>query len=469
MQTEIKEVQPHWEQRWDQRFNAEDPAQQEIVDLFDKGHTASYIMRKTYLTRYYIKQILCAAGRTGMFRKRNNSVINCTYLPAVASNCSTTVQYLLDQSCSPSSIQTSQSVSEKGTETSRTRNVYTLTPKDIQKILDLFDEGHTCCYIMQETSVSVHYIKQLLLAAGRTFRGRNQKKYDALRPTVLKLFEQGWSLRAIRDRVRTSQFKVKNILRNAGLPPKTRLAKRSALQSTGYNNHDDTAMILDQNNLQLLPNSCCGKRSNPEEFGHQLDPLAEDLLLSKSPGEARAAGASILLDDGQRGYPTENVGLCQKETGIAQDRSVAENQKGMDIPDVGFDTGITPGQLISDQREKKEEILQYSSASPDECVAAASEMPLLPPDNATMRCSSARYQCQTCRLYWDDEKDFLLHLADKEHEQLCFAGVFLYCTGCKFRTRKPATMGAHIVKYQSQNALQDCSMHCIKLSTDLLV
>ncbi|XP_055344215.1 uncharacterized protein LOC129592249 [Paramacrobiotus metropolitanus] len=373
---------------------------QEIVDLFDKGYSCSYIVRRANLSRPHIKQVLCAAGRTGIFRKRQNGSDDGANLPKVVKSRSTTVRQLLDQLRSTSSIQGSQAVPKKETEIFKT--ACNLTPASKQYILDLFDQGHTCCYIMEKTNMSGYDIGQVLGAAGRTFAEQNPKRYDALRPVVLRLFEQGWSLRAIKRKCAgNSPFRVEKILMDASLTPKSRPAATSPLQS----HHE---------------------------------------------GGASGAGTAltILLEDGQCGCSSKETGLYQEAAGIAQDRS-----------DIGCGTDTPPGQF-SEQGKQEEEIVEHSTISPDRCARAASEIPLLPPDNPSTSGRSARYQCQICRLHWDEEKDFLLHLADKEHEQLLASRIFLYCTGCKFKTRKPGTMGRHIVKYQSQNALQDC-MHSI--------
>ncbi|XP_055350297.1 uncharacterized protein LOC129596915 isoform X2 [Paramacrobiotus metropolitanus] len=221
MQTDLVQRQPNSEQRRNQRLDAEDGSElippsfspgysassirnsrdqptnemasvikrqvceltaeekQEIVDLFDEGYSESYIMRKASMSRYNIKQVLYAAGRRGRFIKRNTSVNDGAHASTTVQVCLLTVRSMLERSYWGSSIQRSQDVPEKEKETGKMRDPDNLTPEDKQEIVDLFDKGHTCCYIIQKTNVSGYYIRQLLSAAGRTFRERKQKRRPA--------------------------------------------------------------------------------------------------------------------------------------------------------------------------------------------------------------------------------------------------------------------------------------------------
>ncbi|XP_055344250.1 uncharacterized protein LOC129592282 [Paramacrobiotus metropolitanus] len=292
---------------------------QEIVDLFDKGYPGSYIMRKANLSRYSIKQVLCAAGRTGMFRERDNSVDYCTH-PQVNAKCrSDANQHLLNPL---SSIETSQGAPGKESETVKTRDMYNITPDVIQEILDLFDQGHSCSHIIRRTNVSRYYIKQLLCAAGRNFRERNQMRYDALRPVVLDLFKQGWSHHAIKKHVKAKMFWVGKIIKDAGLMLKTRSPREkpprvqpSPLKSAGVDKNV-IVMIKKQDGVWRVSR---GQKRKEPWIGSQLDwTAAEDVRndTSSSGSEARSI-MSIALDDLQgKTYstPPKMYGLARKTT-----------------------------------------------------------------------------------------------------------------------------------------------------------
>ncbi|XP_055355585.1 uncharacterized protein LOC129600931 [Paramacrobiotus metropolitanus] len=129
-----------------------------------------------------------------------------------------------------------------------------------------------------------------------------------------------------------------------------------------------------------------------------------------------------------------------------------------DIPEMGANTGTITLPLPSSEIP----LVPNSSSVPTPCTGTTCETGSLPPANAVVNSGDgARYQCRICRFSCEDEAAFLLHLADAEHARLFAAGDFLYCTGCKFKTRKPATMGQHIVKYQSQRTLQTSNMHSV--------
>ncbi|XP_055344249.1 uncharacterized protein LOC129592279 isoform X2 [Paramacrobiotus metropolitanus] len=143
---------------------------------------------------------------------------------------------------------------------------------------------------------------------------------------------------------------------------------------------------------------------------------------------------------------------CMSSEGLQQPYHPSEHISEAGI-DVETDTIQFPSSEIS--------VHPTSSTSLSRFREANSEMLLLSPENATTSSVRARYQCHICRLSCEEEDAFLLHLAEKQHAELFATGVFLYCTRCKFKTRKPATMGKHIVKYQSQSTLQTSDIHSV--------
>ncbi|XP_055344298.1 uncharacterized protein LOC129592312 [Paramacrobiotus metropolitanus] len=350
------------------------------------------------------------------------------------------------QTSSAPRIPRSQCGEKKKSGNINTRYMYELTPKEKHEVVDLFDNGHSCSHIMQKTNLSVYSVKQILGAAGRAviFRKWDQDRYNALRPVILELSKQGWSPRAITKRVKTSRLWVDKILKDAG-PSETPPVRTSRSP----------------------------KRMNPW-MGRPRDPAFQDVHMSDSAGESSSTNR-ILLDDRDRQCQymrdtLEDTEISKEVTSIAEeatiDRNALGDHKTTDIPEICLKTDVPTEQHFSAQRKPQRKTMEYCSISADECAEIHSKIPLLPPENAYVDGPSGRYQCQICRLSWEKEEPFLLHLANREHEEICATGIFLYCTGCKFRTRKPATMGKHIIKYQSQTTPPNCSMHSVKMSTD---
>ncbi|XP_055344279.1 uncharacterized protein LOC129592299 [Paramacrobiotus metropolitanus] len=351
------------------------------------------------------------------------------------------------RTCSTSSIPRPQSVPKQKPGKVNPRDMYDMTWKEKQEIVHLFDNGRSCSHIMRKTKLSAHHIKNVLDAAGRTvvFRDYDRERYNTLRPVVLELFAQGWSPRAIGKHAQTSSLWVDKIIRDAGFTPETppaRMYRRT-------------------------------ERTNPW-IGGQPDSATRGVCSFDSASGSRVS-CSSLMETSQWQYKRTSdtkvyTGYCQEETSIAKDDALDRKAFGCheetSISEVNFKTPVPMEQYSSGHINPQSTIIEYSSLSADNYVEIPSEMPLLPAENANLDDFTARYLCRVCRLSWHEEEAFLLHLANKEHEQICTTGIFLYCTGCKFRTRKPATMGRHIVKYQSQTTPPNCSMHAIKLETD---
>ncbi|XP_055344256.1 uncharacterized protein LOC129592284 isoform X2 [Paramacrobiotus metropolitanus] len=432
----------------------------EIVDSFDIGFTCSYVMRKTNLSRNRIKQVLCAAGRTGMFSERDNNVGDCTNSATAVKCRSDANRHLLDHSCSTSSLEASQGAPGRESGTVKTRDMYNLTPDDNQEILDLFDQGHSCSYIMRRTNVSSCYIEQLLGIAGRTFRERNRKRYDALRPVVLELFKQGWSLHAIKKHVKAKMFWVGKIIRDAGLMPRTRTPREkptrvqpSPLKFTGLDKHV-IVTIKKQDGVWRVSR---GPKRREPRIGRHLDwTIAEDAHTDMpSSGNGMRSIISIALDDLQWKNicaTTEDGKPSQEETASADHTQTVNQEAGIALE-------IISKHVSQDQVKKEEKIIESSVITPGTCAENTSGTALFHEENTT---TGGRFQCQICSLSWDDEEPFLFHLADTVDEQFLATGIFLYCTGCKFKSRKPAKLGKHVIKYQSGAALQNCTLHAIK-------
>ncbi|XP_055344193.1 uncharacterized protein LOC129592239 [Paramacrobiotus metropolitanus] len=322
-------------------------------------------------------------------------------------------------------------------------NMYNLTPAERQEILDLYDNGHTCSHILRRTNLSIYHVKQLLCAAGRTasFRNRDQKRVE----------------NTIQEVSLTS--KTRPAILDAGLPSKTppvRICLSHCAIQNKYNEKQKTAAKRSR------------RKGRDPWIGRQPAQAAEGVRRSDSGDELPDAGVgiSILSDDEQCEFTTEDMERFAEKTGAAKHRSGPENITKTDILEVDIEKD-TAFRTSSVRRKIKEEIIEYSSTgciSPDKSVETASEIFGRPSEILSRSGRSARYHCQICRLSWDKEEAFLLHFTQKEHEQLFASGVFLYCTGCKFKTRKPVKMGRHIIDYQSQWELRDGSMHSVKIT-----
>ncbi|XP_055344191.1 uncharacterized protein LOC129592238 [Paramacrobiotus metropolitanus] len=326
------------------------------------------------------------------------------------------------------------------------QEMYDLTPTEKQEILNLFDNGRPCFEIMRKANLSRHCIKRVLAAAGRTvtFRKQDRKRYETLRPMVLELFKRGWSYLAITRQAETSMLWVKQIIREANLAP------RAPSES-----------------LRFRKNPVVRILRHPERrdswIGYDHAPASAGLPVSSSTSGFDAC-CSILLDDRHRRYTcatTENAEFPHQENGIAKKDSATRYHAKMDIAEDGIETDVAGEKLSSCRRSGRDEITEYSSTSPDRCMEVASEIPSLWSEHESMSGRTRRYECQMCRS-WDEGEAFLTHFSSAEHELLYANGTFLYCTGCKFKTRKPAKMGRHIIKYQSQNTQLKCNIHSVK-------
>ncbi|XP_055344310.1 uncharacterized protein LOC129592323 [Paramacrobiotus metropolitanus] len=334
--------------------------------------------------------------------------------------------------------------------------------------------GYNWTYIVRKANVSPYYIKRVLCAAGKTviFRESDQKRYGALRPVVLELFKQNWSLRAIQQQAKTSMVWVEKIIKDAGFtpPPKTlpghrplfmnyvAAATSSPQECADQNNHVSITTMEQDTAVSIWAISEYPKQKDLS-LQSQHDPVA---TVSHSASELFASN-SVFPDDRQRGYLSdtpENAESGQENNGIAEstteDRNAPSNHMELDIPEVSVELIESAEQFLPGCKIRQEE---YNTL-PDAYLENVSEMPLLHPQNSTSG-RRGRYQCQICCLSWGEDEAFLSHLADREHEQLSANGIFLHCTGCRFRSRKPETMGKHIIKYQSQSLLENCIMHSV--------
>ncbi|XP_055344258.1 uncharacterized protein LOC129592285 [Paramacrobiotus metropolitanus] len=229
-------------------------------------------------------------------------------------------------------------------------------------------------------------------------------------------------------------------------------------KSSDHDNHG-ARTITNQGAALRIPRP--KKRKNPR-VKREHDQTAQEDLPPQNAG-------SKLLDSS-----SDSLGImqCKNKRSTADDakvgleaiesrreaRSVSRNIMATNNLEASFKMNIPSEERFSDGRKQKEQIMGTR------CEGFAATIPLLQSGHAITNSCSGRYQCQACHLSWDDEEAFLLHLAGKEHVQLYGTGIFLYCTGCQFRTRKPAKMGRHIFKYQSQSALQNGDLHSVKLN-----
>ncbi|XP_055344252.1 uncharacterized protein LOC129592283 [Paramacrobiotus metropolitanus] len=307
---------------------------------------------------------------------------------------------------------------------------------------------------MSKTSVSSYCIRQQLCAAGRTAPERNQKKYGALRPVVLGLFKQGWSNHAIKKHVKARTSWVEEIIRDAGLTHQTRTTKSSPFKCTDHGKH---AIVTIKKRHGVWRISRREKRKAPWAG---LDwTIAEDAHTSATGNESRSI-MSIAMDNlywEEIRTAKEDAKLRKAKHGIAGGGSAVDGHKQTS----GSARELVPEQLSAGQVKQEDKVSEPSFMSPGRFAETPPVTVPFPEENSTM---SGRYQCQVCRLSWDNDEAFLLHLADKVHE-LRTAGNFLYCTGCKFRSRKPVKAGRHVIKYQSRSAWQNYSLHSVKALT----
>ncbi|XP_055344208.1 uncharacterized protein LOC129592248 [Paramacrobiotus metropolitanus] len=339
-----------------------------------------------------------------------------------------------------------------------------LTPEEKQEIVDLFDRGRTCSYLMAEFDLSRYTIKQVLRAAGRPaiLRKQDRKKFNELRLIVLQLLEQRWSLREIMHHTKAPRIWVKSVIKSAGSPLKTPFRRLISIDGSASTSSTSRSIVQDNQNtvtttkLDAILRDSRSAIKWDSGIGRHHDKVGhEDIPLQNSRNES-GAGASILSKNRQckDTCPATEIAVertTQEETDINKDRSAPGSQKKTDNSEAGFGTDIAFEQCPFGQRQQEEEITEYSNISSNRCVGSASAMTVFQSKNAVTRGSSGRYQCQICRLTYDEEKPFLLHLAGKEHERFYAAGIFLYCTACPFKTRKPSKMGRHITKYQLEN------------------
>ncbi|XP_055344190.1 uncharacterized protein LOC129592237 [Paramacrobiotus metropolitanus] len=423
------------------------------------------------------------------------------------------------QSCSTSSILKTQGVFEKIPRNSSVRDVYDIAPEIRKEIVDLFDKGLNRSDIMKRFCLFPYQFKQVLYAAGRTgfIREGDQKRYQLLRPLVLKRFKRGWPYQKISEHAKTNIALVDRILSSAGLIPKTQPGQSvtadvpvitSSLPSIKQKKNEAVSITKLQEMLGISgcpeeitsftrrppnpaaeeahpPNSANNATTNmfwlekllkedgltpelrprsfaagdtvatfplqfadhneaaaiterdarlrdllsPEKLidpctmtgnGHH-DPAAENWC-TPSPGSEVCGSTGILLNDRQCSelFPIEEDAMfCPKEGDNAYDPNVLKDRARADIVDVGVDMNIAPVQPLG-----------WPSITANRCMETAPELSLLQPDSASTSDLSQRFQCQICHLSWDEEEAFLLHLTNKEHEQLFAIRTFLYCTGC---------------------------------------
>ncbi|XP_055344241.1 uncharacterized protein LOC129592274 [Paramacrobiotus metropolitanus] len=365
---------------------------------------------------------------------------------------------------------------EKQTTSINTRH---LTQEEKLEIVDLFDKGCSCVHIMRKFSVSRHFIKRVLIAAGRTviFTEQDRQRYDALRPVVLRLFRQGWSFQMIAQRFKTSLLWVEMIVRAAGLTPETPPGRSVSVNGVPasssqlkfkWPNIIDIITIDEEDSAGQTPYT---PKTNDPCTVPQLNPTADGGHISNSEISSPADNNKMLCGNQPYKYKcptTENVELCHDINGIiAKDPSSPENVKEMRALGAAPERESAAESLSTGAVIQWVQMVEHPCASPDTFVETATEVSLLPPNSATVIGRSARYQCEICCFSSDEGEAFLLHLADKEHEQFCATGIFLHCTGCPFKTRKPATMGRHIITYQSQSAIymymQNVNMHSVRI------
>ncbi|XP_055350301.1 uncharacterized protein LOC129596919 [Paramacrobiotus metropolitanus] len=281
------------------------------------------------------------------------------------------------------------------------RDTSDLPPKKEQEIVDEFDNGRTCSYLMRKFGLSRHCIRQRLRAAGRPviFRERDRKRYEALRPTVLQLFQQRWSIRSIMRQTKTSRLLVQNIIENASSSlTKPRHRSRSIYE----------------------PASICSPSKSPAKDHRNVVTNQGAFVRKQRPNERRDPRNGRQQDQtAQEDVPSQN-----SKSALAE---VRRNQMEADILKAGFEIDTASEQRSLDQQKEDEKITEYSSISLNRCKGTASEISVCQSLNATPSRSSARYQCRMCHLIWDEQEAFLSHLAGTQHEQLCAAGIFLYC------------------------------------------
>ncbi|XP_055344269.1 uncharacterized protein LOC129592293 [Paramacrobiotus metropolitanus] len=321
------------------------------------------------------------------------------------------------QAFSTSGPQNYPSVLEKTTTDLHAWDIYNLTPAERQEILHLYDNGFTLSYILQKTNLSLYHLKRLLCAAGRTgkFRKGRRKRVD-------------------------------KIIQDAGLtldapPPRTFL-----LDSASQND-----------NIKKRNKWSRRRKWRDPWIGRPAVEAAGGASRPSSREGSRTAGDIISdVPDG------EETGRYTAETGTAKDRSAPKNHIKIPEADGKIDIEFQDSPVQNEQHQPITEGRSRDRIWPEESVFNASEPLLHPLRNPSISGHSARYQFQFCRLSWDEEEAFLLHPTEKDHEQLSATGNFLYCTGCKFKTRKPAKMGQHVINYQSQGTLRDGNMHSVK-------
>ncbi|XP_055344957.1 uncharacterized protein LOC129592849 [Paramacrobiotus metropolitanus] len=351
-----------------------------------------------------------------------------------------------------------------------TRDKIRVNQEQKAEILKCFDEGHSELQIREQFDLSKATLKMLLRQNGKTFGERYRQNFQKRRAAALQLRAQGMSINAIAKQLKVSASTISRQKQPIGHETVT-LDKCSqytaslelkkvdaepaseAQRPDEHGGHDTETTCVMQNDI---PDTKC-------QHGARCDQTATPNHGKRTTALSRLSACIIDVGTVEKASKdnSEVSVLCSENT-----HTTLEYYAKTDTSYAGVDRNIAPAHFPSGQIKQQKGITESSRViSTDHCIVETTpKVSFLQPVSVTLTCRNEKYQCQTCHFTCDEEEAFLLHLAGKEHSQLSATGTFLHCTGCKFRTRKPATMGQHIIKYQSwQNALQYHNLHSVKI------